>query len=112
MPGMGRSAVVSANLPVLSVVLALFMLGYVLWTTDKLTSRTRVSAEMTAAKTPSRAALWTAEVVNVAIPEQRASRDAFPGLGAVFCDQLNKRMVAMFRAQYPGCGATVTRWLQ
>ena len=62
--------------------------------------------------TPSRAAMWTAEIVNAALPEQRASRDDWTGLGAVFCKELEKRMEAMFKAQYPGCGAKVMRWLQ
>jgi len=48
----------------------------------------------------------------VAIPEQRASRDDWTGLGPVFCRELNERMEAMFKAQYPGCGARVERWLQ
>jgi hypothetical protein len=62
--------------------------------------------------TPSRASMWTAEIVNVALPEQRASRDDWTGLGVVFCRELEQRMKTMFRAQHPGCGAQVTRWLQ
>jgi hypothetical protein len=62
--------------------------------------------------TPSRAALWTAEIVNAALPEQRASRDDWTGQGAVFCKELQERMERMFHAAYPGCGARVTRWVQ
>ena len=36
MPGMGASAG-PAGFPALAVVLALFMLGYIVWTTDRLT---------------------------------------------------------------------------
>lgn len=42
MPGMGGGATAAAN-PALAVVLALFMLGYVLWTTDRLTTQARAS---------------------------------------------------------------------
>jgi hypothetical protein len=62
--------------------------------------------------TPSYAALMTAEIVNAALPEQRASRADWTGLGAVFCRQLERRMEAMFKGQYPGCGAKMKRWLQ
>jgi hypothetical protein len=62
--------------------------------------------------TPSAAAFWTAEVVNAALPEQRASREDWTGLGAVFCRDLMDRMETMFKGQYPGCGARVKRWLQ
>src|SRR5277367_6142816 len=61
---------------------------------------------------PSRAALWTAEIVNAALPEQRASRDDWRGLGPVFCKELNVRMTMMFQAAHPGCGAKARRWLQ
>jgi len=49
MPGMGAAG----SLPALAVVLALFMLGYVIWTTDRLTTLTRAR---TAA--PARSAAW------------------------------------------------------
>ena len=41
MPGMGTSPGTSAAFPALAVVLALFMLGYVMWTTDQLASLAR-----------------------------------------------------------------------
>jgi Domain of unknown function (DUF5134) len=43
MPGMGRSPG-AWNLPALAVVLALFMVGYVVWSADQLTSLTRRQA--------------------------------------------------------------------
>jgi hypothetical protein len=42
MPGMSGPA--SAGNPALALVLAVFMLGYILWTTDRLTSMSRVKA--------------------------------------------------------------------
>jgi hypothetical protein len=41
MAGMGASAGPAASFPALAVVLALFMLGYIVWTTDRLTSLAR-----------------------------------------------------------------------
>ena len=40
MPGMGAPASSQQGFPALAVILALFMLGYIVWTTDRLTSRT------------------------------------------------------------------------
>ena len=40
MPGMGAAAGSQQGFPGLPVILALFMLGYIVWTTDRLTSRT------------------------------------------------------------------------
>ncbi len=57
MPDMGTSPGISAGLPALALVLALFMLGYVMWTTDQLASLARAKTTTTI---PSR------------IPEQRA----------------------------------------
>jgi hypothetical protein len=53
MPGMGGSPGAAGSFPALAVVLALFMLGYVIWTTDRLTTLTRAR---TAA--PARSAAW------------------------------------------------------
>jgi Domain of unknown function (DUF5134) len=53
MPGMGGSPAAAGSFPALAVVLALFMLGYVIWTTDRLTTLTRAR---TAA--PARSAAW------------------------------------------------------
>jgi hypothetical protein len=47
MPGMGASAGSAASFPALAAVLALFMLGYIVWTTDRLTALAR--AKTTAA---------------------------------------------------------------
>jgi hypothetical protein len=41
MPGMGSSPGASAGFPALALVLALFMRGYILWTTDRLATRAR-----------------------------------------------------------------------
>ena len=41
MPGMGTSPSSPAGFPALAVVLALFMLGYIMWTTDQLASLAR-----------------------------------------------------------------------
>jgi hypothetical protein len=48
MPGMGAAGS-QQGFPVLAVILALFMLGYLVWTTDRLTSRTARSMVTTAA---------------------------------------------------------------
>ena len=41
MAGMGASASPAGSFPALAVVLALFMLGYIVWTTDRLTTLAR-----------------------------------------------------------------------
>ncbi len=43
MPGMGTSPSSPAGFPALAVVLALFMLGYIMWTTDQLASLARTT---------------------------------------------------------------------
>ena len=43
MPGMGTSPSSPAGFPALAVVLALFMLGYIMWTTDQLASLARAT---------------------------------------------------------------------
>jgi hypothetical protein len=48
MPGMGASAG-QGSFPALPVVLALFMLGYIVWTTDRLTSLARAKTTATGA---------------------------------------------------------------
>ena len=48
MPGMGTSPSTPAGFPALAVVLALFMLGYVMWTTDQLASLARAKTSATA----------------------------------------------------------------
>jgi hypothetical protein len=44
MPAMTASPGTAGSLPVLALVLTLFMLGYILWTADRLTSRARANA--------------------------------------------------------------------
>jgi hypothetical protein len=44
MPGMSGSA---AGFPVLALILALFMIGYIVWTTDRITSLSRATAAST-----------------------------------------------------------------
>jgi hypothetical protein len=52
--------------------------------------------------TPSRAAMWTAEILNAALPEQLASQDDWTGLGAVFCKERQERMETMFQGSTRG----------
>jgi len=48
MPGMGSPAASAASFPALAVILALFMAGYIVWTTDRLTALARArSTEVT-----------------------------------------------------------------
>ena len=56
MPGMGTPPSSTEGFPALAVVLALFMLGYVMWTTDQLASlaRARTSTQATAGATQQR----------------------------------------------------------
>jgi hypothetical protein len=46
MPGMGTSRSTPAGFPALAVVLALFMLGYIMWTTDQLASLARAKTSV------------------------------------------------------------------
>jgi Domain of unknown function (DUF5134) len=48
MAGMGASASAVGGFPALAVVLALFMLGYIVWTTDRLTALARAAAPASA----------------------------------------------------------------
>ncbi len=58
MPGMGTSASALGGFPALSVVLALFMLGYLMWTTDQLASLARAVPRSAApARSPQQRAL-------------------------------------------------------
>jgi hypothetical protein len=45
MPGMNAGATAGAN-PVLALVLILFILGYILWTTDRITAKTRAGISL------------------------------------------------------------------
>jgi hypothetical protein len=49
MPGMGGSPGAAGAFPALAVVLALFLVGYVVWTTDQLASMARARTAVTAA---------------------------------------------------------------
>ena len=68
MGGMGASAVPAGSFPVLAVILALFMLGYIVWTTDRLASLARARV---AAAGPGRDR-QSAAVVPVAVPPHAA----------------------------------------
>jgi Domain of unknown function (DUF5134) len=58
MPGMSTSASAPAGFPALSVVLALFMLGYLMWTTDQLASLVRTTPRSAVpARSPEKRAL-------------------------------------------------------
>jgi hypothetical protein len=71
MAGMGASAGPAGSFPALAAVLALFMLGYVLWTTDRLTTLARAK---TAATSPGRQPdRQPAALVSVAAPIRGAS---------------------------------------
>jgi len=50
MPGMAAAPGSQQGFPALAVILALFMLGYIVWTTDRLTSRTAQPTTATAAR--------------------------------------------------------------
>ena len=51
MAGMGTSAAPAGSFPALAVVLALFMLGYIVWTTDRLAALVRARATPALART-------------------------------------------------------------
>jgi hypothetical protein len=76
MPGMGTSPSSPAGFPALAVVLALFMLGYIMWTADQLASlaRTRTTTPRQAGALPHQALVTvpsggrTATMVGVADP--------------------------------------------
>ena len=50
MPGMGTSPSAEAGFPALAVVLALFMIGYIMWTTDQLASLVRAKTKVSRAR--------------------------------------------------------------
>ena len=53
MPAMSASPGAAGSFPALAVVLALFMLGYVVWTADRLTSKARTKTVTTTRSTVS-----------------------------------------------------------
>jgi hypothetical protein len=89
MPGMGTSASAPEGFPALAVVLALFMLGYVMWATDQLASlaRARTSTQAIAGATQRRALVTAAAgghaATTVGAPEApAAARMPRPGPAA------------------------------
>jgi hypothetical protein len=54
MAGMAPSAALAGSLPALAVVLALFMLGYIVWTTDRLAALARARTTPALARTAAR----------------------------------------------------------
>ncbi len=56
---------------------------------------------------PSRAALYSAEVANAVVDPLLASRPAWRNQGASFCIQLRAKMETTFRQRYPEVGAKV-----
>jgi hypothetical protein len=81
MPGMGTSASTLADFPALAVVLALFMLGYVMWTTDQLASlaRARTSTQADTGTTQQRA-LAAAPASGLATPAGASEAPATAGM--------------------------------
>jgi hypothetical protein len=59
--------------------------------------------------TPSRAALYSAEVANAVVDPLLESRASWNNQGVVFCAQLRDEMEAMFKKLHPKLGATVSR---
>jgi Domain of unknown function (DUF5134) len=77
MPGMGASPSAPAGFPALAVVLALFMLGYLLWATDQLAALARAKTRAAApARTPEQRSLVT--VPAVGRPHAVASTSSTP----------------------------------
>lgn len=81
MPGMGTSPSATEGFPALAVVLALFMLGYVMWTTDQLASlaRARTSTQAPTGATQQRA-LVTAPAGGLAATTVGASEAQAAGM--------------------------------
>ncbi len=78
MPGMGASPGLPASFPALAVVLAMFMIGYVMWTTDQLASLARAKTTAPApATTPQRLTLVT--VPAAGRPADAAGTEGTPG---------------------------------
>jgi hypothetical protein len=67
MPGMSGAAASAAGNPALAVVLAVFMLGYVMWTTDRLAAQSRARVSSSAAVTGSALAPRVAACYKIAM---------------------------------------------
>jgi hypothetical protein len=59
--------------------------------------------------TPSRAALYSAEVANAVVDPLLESRTTWKNQGAAFCVKLQDALRATFKHRYPSVGATVSR---
>lgn len=57
--------------------------------------------------TPSRAALYSAEVANAVVDPLLDSQATWENQGAAFCIELEENLQAMFRLRYPNVGARV-----
>jgi uncharacterized protein DUF5134 len=79
MAGMGSSASPAASFPALAVVLALFMLGYLVWTTDRLTTLARAT---TTAANPGITRNHRATVMAAAAPGHPGRAPATPSATA------------------------------
>jgi Domain of unknown function (DUF5134) len=90
MPGMSAAAGSQQGFPALAVILALFMLGYVVWTTDRLTSRAAQPNTVTTGmgstgeqKVPVTTAVGTSISAAISVPDDRAGKPALaPRLAA------------------------------
>ena len=83
--GMGGSSAVSARIPAVALALALFMVGYVVWTADRLTSLTPAAADGSARYEADRAGTATAACGAMAAASPRApagARGTFGEAGA------------------------------
>lgn len=67
MPGMNGAAASAAGNPALAVVLAVFMLGYVMWTTDRLAAQSRARVSSSAVVTGSALAPRVAACYKIAM---------------------------------------------
>jgi hypothetical protein len=59
--------------------------------------------------TPSRAALYSTEIANAVVDPLLDSRATWRNQGAVFCDELQDALQAMFKRRYPRVGARVSK---
>jgi hypothetical protein len=92
MPGMGASAGPAGSLPVVAVVLALFMLGYIVWTTDRLASLAR--ARIAAAGRGRSRGRRSPAAVPVALPVHAGDAPGAPGAGTRRGDRVGGPVLA------------------
>lgn len=82
MPGMGGGHPAGGgSLLALAVILALFMVGYVLWTADHLTSLVRATATATAARDQPRTPVAAGVPASATGTQAAAGEDHYPGSG-------------------------------